>query len=199
MDLSRIVAGQRFSPRPQRGRKRIDEAHLLGGAHQGDRTGLRDDPAAGGVNGQRWVPRRRLAHQKGAPRTCDGIPLGNWVARQRREYAKGTLDRNWQRTLEQLPTWSWDPYGDEWKRRFDLLKQYVAEHGDARVPAPYKTADGVPLGSWVRDQRDNYRKGTLKADRARKLMKLPHWTWGAPPKGPRRGSRGSSTRLGSYQ
>ncbi|WP_163720926.1 DEAD/DEAH box helicase [Mycolicibacterium psychrotolerans] len=119
--------------------------------------------------------------------TFDGIPLGNWVVRQRREYAKGTLDPDRQRTLEQLPTWSWDPYGDEWDRRFDLLKHYVAEHGDARVPAPYKTTGGLPLGSWVRDQRDNYRKGTLKADRARKLMTLPHWTWDAPPKGPRRG------------
>lgn len=116
----------------------------------------------------------------------DGIPLGNWVARQRREYAKGTLDRDRQCALEQLPTWSWDPYGDEWERRFEILKHYVAEHGDARVSASYKTADGVPLGSWVRDQRDNYRNGTLKADRARKLMTLPHWTWDAPPKGPRR-------------
>jgi hypothetical protein len=116
--------------------------------------------------------------------TFAGVPLGNWVARQRREYAKGTLDPKRQRALEELPTWSWDPYAEEWERRFNLLKRYVDEYNDARVPASY-TVEGIPLGSWVRDQRDNYRRGTLKADRKRKLMALPRWTWEPPPKGPR--------------
>ena len=84
--------------------------------------------------------------------TFDGVPLGNWVARQRREYVKETLAPERQQELERLPTWSWDPRADQWEQRFTLLKSYVDEHGDARVPAPYKVA-GFALGSWVRDQR----------------------------------------------
>lgn len=120
--------------------------------------------------------------------TFDGVPLGNWVARQRLEYAKGTIPRVRVRVrvreLEQLPNWSWDPRADEWERRFDLLEHYVAEHGDARVPAPYKVGD-LPLGAWVRDQRDNYRRGKLTPDRKKRLAALPRWTWESPPKGPR--------------
>ena len=116
--------------------------------------------------------------------TFDGVPLGNWVARQRRDYAKGSLAPERQQELEAVPTWSWDPRADEWERRFSLLEQYVAEHGDARVPAPYKVG-GVPLGAWVRDQRETYLKGTLKPDRQKRLAALPHWTWEAPARGPR--------------
>ena len=114
----------------------------------------------------------------------DGVPLGNWVTRQRREYTKGTLDPQRRQLLEELPTWTWDPHGDEWERRFELLQQYAAAHGDARVPYSHKVG-GVPLGAWVWSQRDNYRKGILSSDRAKKLMALPGWTWDAPPKGPR--------------
>ncbi|MCB9410142.1 helicase associated domain-containing protein [Mycolicibacterium sp.] len=74
------------------------------------------------------------------------------MARQRREYVKETLAPERQQELERLPTWSWDPRADQWEQRFTLLKSYVDEHGDARVPAPYKVA-GFALGSWVRDQR----------------------------------------------
>ena len=116
--------------------------------------------------------------------TFDGVPLGNWVARQRRDYTKGSVTPERQQELEAVPTWSWDPRADEWERRFSLLEKYVAEHGDARVPAPHKI-DGVPLGAWVRDQRENYQKGTLKPERQKRLAALPHWTWESPARGPR--------------
>jgi hypothetical protein len=55
---------------------------------------------------------------------------------------------------------------------------YVARHGDARVPQSC-TVDGYPLGSWVTTQRQSHRKGTLAIDREHRLQELPAWTWDA--------------------
>jgi hypothetical protein len=57
-------------------------------------------------------------------------------------------------------------------------QDYVERHGDARVPQPY-TVDGYPLGVWVGAQRQFHRKGTLEADRERRLQGLTGWTWDA--------------------
>jgi hypothetical protein len=56
---------------------------------------------------------------------------------------------------------------------------YVKCHGDARVPASY-TVDGYRLGGWVNVQR--HAKGTLDADRTRRLEALAGWTWSRGPR-----------------
>ncbi|MGH3556439.1 Helicase associated domain protein [Mycobacterium sp.] len=110
------------------------------------------------------------------PYRIDGHRLGMWVSHQRRHYANGTIDGDRQRRLEELPGWTWDRYADQWEEGFRRLVEYVESHGDARVPRFY-TTDGYKLGYWINNQRDNYAKGILAADRQRRLQKLPGWTW----------------------
>ena len=108
--------------------------------------------------------------------TVDGYRLGEWVNTQRSKHAKGTLDADRQRRLQELPGWTWDPLADKWEEGFSRLLDYVERHGDARVPQSY-TVDGYKLGEWVMTQRASHAKGTLDADRQRRLEDLPGWTW----------------------
>ena len=73
---------------------------------------------------------------------------------QRNGHAKGTLDADRQRRLQDLPGWTWDPVADQWEEGFSRLLDYVERHGDARVPESY-TVDGYPLGAWVSRQRSS--------------------------------------------
>lgn len=58
------------------------------------------------------------------------------------------------------------------------LREWTASHGDARVPSSC-TVDGYRLGRWVEHQRYFHAKGTLNAERQRRLQDLPGWTWKA--------------------
>ncbi len=62
------------------------------------------------------------------------------------------------------------PTPDLWEEGFQHLLNYVAEHGDARVP---KTCivDGYRLGQWVGVQRSGNNKGTLPLERRRRLRR----------------------------
>ncbi len=108
--------------------------------------------------------------------TVDGYRLGTWVVKQRGRHAEGTLDAHREQRLEDLPGWTWDPLAEKWEEGFCRLADYVARHGDARVPASY-TVDGYQLGAWVGHQRSSHAKGTLDADRERRLQALSGWTW----------------------
>jgi superfamily II DNA or RNA helicase len=112
------------------------------------------------------------------PKSCKvaGYHLGSWVGVQRVKYRRGALDADRQRRLEELPGWKWDTAADQWEDGFSRLQEYVEAHGDARVPRSY-IVDGYRLGPWVNWQRLYYTKGTLDADRQRRLEKLPGWRW----------------------
>ena len=110
--------------------------------------------------------------------TVDGYQLGAWVGHQRSRHIKGTLDADRERRLQALSGWTWDPHADKWEEGFCRLADYVDRHSDARVPASY-TVDGYQLGAWVAIQRGSHAKGTLDADRERRLQALPGWTWNA--------------------
>jgi superfamily II DNA or RNA helicase len=110
--------------------------------------------------------------------TVGSYKLGVWVKIQRRGHAKGSLEADRERRLESLPGWSWYPRADQWEEGFGRLQDYVDQFGDARVPIAY-TVDGYQLRAWVTKQRSFYAKGTLEADRQRRLESLPGWTWGA--------------------
>ncbi len=104
--------------------------------------------------------------------TDDGYRLGKWVSVQRRIWDKLSEDRR--QRLAQLPGWTLDARGDWWEDWFRRLEEYVAEHGDARVPQQYVAPDGTKLGAWVANQKSTW--ASMRDDRRRRLEQLPGWT-----------------------
>ncbi|WP_211282065.1 Helicase associated domain protein [Mycobacterium noviomagense] len=114
------------------------------------------------------------------PYIVDGYKLGDWVHNQRSFRARGALDADRERRLQELAGWTWDPRADKWEEGYRRLVDYVERHGDARVPQSH-TVDGYQLGAWVTTQRQRQKKALLDADRQRRLEGLPGWTWNARP------------------
>jgi superfamily II DNA or RNA helicase len=106
----------------------------------------------------------------------DGFRLGQWVAVQRRNYAKGELGPEREERLAGLSGWAWDALDAKWEEGFRHLKKYVEREAHARVPGSHKE-DGYRLGQWVGVQRGIYAEGKLEPDRAARLAALPGWTW----------------------
>ena len=92
----------------------------------------------------------------------DDVNLGEWVVTQRKQYRK--LREGWPSAMTQdrinkleAIGFDWDPHESKWHSKFELLCRYKNENGDCLVPARY-VIDGVPLGKWVLNQRQEYRK-----------------------------------------
>ena len=108
----------------------------------------------------------------------DGIALGKWVARQRTAYqhpekAHSRLTPERIHLLEQIGM-QWKRPGD-WDCRYALVQNYLRDHGDLKIPAKYKTADGMLLGNWLYRQRRIYEgkaPGKLNAEQRQKLQVL---------------------------
>ncbi len=106
----------------------------------------------------------------------DGYRLGTWVNSQRTRYMEGSLEQDRIDRLEAVSGWTWDARAEMWEIGFQRLSEYVAQHGDARVPASF-VVDGFKLGQWVSVQRVNFNNGTLTEDRKSRLGALPGWSW----------------------
>ncbi|BBX58330.1 UvrABC system protein B [Mycobacterium shottsii] len=110
--------------------------------------------------------------------TIDGFPLGTWASQQRNKYQSGRLSPALAARLTALPEWTWGIRETQWESGFQRLLAYIAEHGDAMVPAKYVT-DGYRLGTWVNSQRTRYMEGSLEQHRVQRLEEVPEWTWDA--------------------
>jgi hypothetical protein len=66
-----------------------------------------------------------------------------------------------------------------WNFWFGLLQDYVERNGHAHVPAAFRTGDGLRLGVWVTNQRQQERRSLLSLDRKAQLQSLAGWTWDA--------------------
>jgi superfamily II DNA or RNA helicase len=106
-------------------------------------------------------------------KTKDGYPLGVWLTHQRK--LKDKMESNRRQRLEALPRWSWNAISDQWEDGFFYLNEFVNEHGHCRVPQPYETDGGYPLGVWLNNQRRN--KDKMNLNRQRRLEALPDWSW----------------------
>lgn len=101
-------------------------------------------------------------------RTESGHRLGGWVTGQR-----SSTDLERRSRLEALPGWTWDPRDSWWEAGYAALREYASEYGSASPPGGYVTDDGLKLGSWVKNQRNQ----CTRVDRRERLEALPGWAW----------------------
>jgi hypothetical protein len=135
------------------------------------------DWEAGFAHLEQYVTEHGDARVLKAFKTEDGYNLGEWVRRQRSDRSKLSAERVTR--LEALPDWVWGRSLEAaWEEGFAQLAQYVAAHGDARVPQRFKTEDGYKLGTWVQSQRNT--RSTMSAERLTRLEGLG-FVWDARP------------------
>ncbi len=105
------------------------------------------------------------------PSLCtENKQLGVWVGRQRAKYQRGILSSDRIKRLEDMGfLWPSREELDEkrWEEMLDVLKEYKEEFGNCNVP--YGWPKNKQLGSWLANQRTNYKNGTLSEDRIRRL------------------------------
>jgi superfamily II DNA or RNA helicase len=122
---------------------------------------------------QQYVAQNGDAKPPHVFKTLDGFALGSWVSTQRHE--KDSLSQDRIARLESLKGWSWDPFVEQWNDGYVALTAYVAQNGDARPTASFKTKEGFALGGWVSGQRS--KRESLSQDRTTRLESLKGWSW----------------------
>jgi superfamily II DNA or RNA helicase len=110
-------------------------------------------------------------------RTPDGFWLARWIAKRRTAYHNGRLSAEQVAALERLPGWSWDPRDDDFHAGLAAFRDFVAQHGHARVPHGYVAPDGRRLRVWISGRRVDYHAGRLSAERVAALERIPGWSW----------------------
>jgi superfamily II DNA or RNA helicase len=95
--------------------------------------------------------------------------LARWVSSQRLERSRGDLSDERFRQLDKIG-FEWARGGLTWDARFEQLKEYKRQRHDCLVPARWK--ENPKLAWWVVEQRYDKRKGTLGADKIRRLDEI---------------------------
>lgn len=85
-----------------------------------------------------------------------GIKLGAWIARQRRQYSQGKLSKDKVDRLEAIGmVWAMP---DPWLSRYELVRQYLQEHGDLNIPQN-QVIGNFWIGKWLARQTKLYEAG----------------------------------------
>ena len=116
--------------------------------------------------------RQRFGHCRVPNKWKEDIPFGHWVHVQRAFRSRGTLSAERVQRLEAIG-FEWHApnsrsylYDDHWAQMLTHLIDYQKQHGDTQVPPSFKPHG---LGSWVGNQREAWRNGTLRPDRREQL------------------------------
>jgi superfamily II DNA or RNA helicase len=106
-----------------------------------------------------------------------GYKIGNWVSGQRVRKVNGQLPIVFVKLLESLPNWYWNKYDAYWDNGLSALKSFIQEHGHARVSDKYLTTNGFKLGHWIRNRRNDFKRGILSESDKDKLESFEGWVW----------------------
>ncbi|WP_231911662.1 DEAD/DEAH box helicase [Chlamydia suis] len=116
---------------------------------------------------------KRFREEHGHCKVPVGYPqnlsLGVWVSNQRVVFKKGKLSEDKIARLKELG-FVWDVFEEVWEKNFLELKRFQEEHGHCKVPERYP--QNPDLGSWVSNQRVDFKKGDLSEDRIVRLEEL---------------------------
>jgi len=100
----------------------------------------------------------------------NGIGLGAWIGNQRRKYKNHQLNQDEITQLEVIGM-VWDVYEVSWQICYKYAQEYYAEKGNLSIPYNY-IIDEVNLGTWINNQRNNYKKSKLDESKVVLLEKL---------------------------
>ena len=106
--------------------------------------------------------------------TKSKFKLGNWVVQARAK--EETLSSEWKVFLEALPGWTWNSKKSDWRNAYEALIEYTNEHNKI-PPRDYRTISDIPLGRWVKNQREKYNSGVITEEEIVLLEKIDNWSW----------------------
>lgn len=113
----------------------------------------------------------------------DGTRLGTWVngircAARNPSSCRGTPLTDSQKSRLDEIGFVWEPKKNIlWKQYFEALVNYKKKYGNLDVPAAFTTEDGIPLGRWIRRQKNG--ADTMSGEK-RKLLSDLGLVWDAP-------------------
>ncbi len=109
------------------------------------------------------------------------IPLGTWLAKQRSDFKKGSLDDAKANALEKFPDWTWDPIEADWRENIDALANAQAKFGNLKnIPRDYIDEYGARVGQWFTSFRSRASNGKIEPARLSEITKIfPDWNWDA--------------------
>lgn len=96
--------------------------------------------------------------------------LGRWVESQRSAYKKGKLS-NTQISLLQSLDIIWDIPDSKWLENYGYLKEYYQENGNINIKVNFNYKE-KNIGKFLAHQRENFKNGTLTAERLILLNKI---------------------------
>ena len=102
-------------------------------------------------------------------RTKTDFPLGIWIQRQRSLYKNNKISEDRTKRLTDIGM-NWNP--DNWKSRFNLVKQYYEEHGNINI-SQKEVIQGIWLGKWIVSQKKAMQEGKLTHEQIEMLKTLP--------------------------
>jgi superfamily II DNA or RNA helicase len=97
------------------------------------------------------------AEAEGWPAALAAFPLGQWIADNRRFYARGTLDEDRIEQLERLGM-IWSHYDVAWEEALTAARGWAAEHGHLLAPLD-ATHKGFKIGTFLKNARAAARRG----------------------------------------
>jgi superfamily II DNA or RNA helicase len=102
------------------------------------------------------VPEGQEAEAEGWPASLAGFPLGQWIADNRRFYARGDMDEDRIAQLEKLGM-VWSHFDVAWEEGLAAVRGWAAEHGHALAPLD-ATYQGAKVGIFLKNARAAARK-----------------------------------------
>ena len=96
--------------------------------------------------------------------------LSNWLVKQRQRQRENEMPYEQFEKLSEIGM-IWE-FEDTWEQKFELAKKFYEINGNLDIPAAYVTEDGTALGAWLRGVKNQYRSGTLSAERIKKLESI---------------------------
>ena len=92
--------------------------------------------------------------------------LGHWVGAQRGLWKSGKISEKRFKLLDKIG-FVWDPYEDEWQKKYRELIEYIDKNGNSMVPVNHPS-----LGDWVSRQRHLQKKENLPEERLKLLSDI---------------------------